>query len=94
MTDQRNGTALTMLRRPKVRLETGLSDSSLYDHIGRGLFTAPVKIGARSSAWPACEVEAINAARIAGKSADDVRKLVAKLHVNRLVLARTVPLEQ
>jgi len=37
----------------------------------------------RSVGWPSDEVEAINAARIAGKSVDEIRQLVIRLHAKR-----------
>ena len=79
--------ALTMLRRKSVIAESGLKNTNLYYHISKGLFTSPVKLGARCSAWPSFEVEAINAARIAGKTDDEIRELVAKLETDRMVLA-------
>ena len=46
---------------------------------GHGLYTPPIKIGPRASAWPDDEVEILNAARIAGKSDQEIRELVCKL---------------
>jgi prophage regulatory protein len=54
-----------------------------YADISRELFTDPVLIGDRAVAWPASEVEAVNAARIAGKTDDDIRELVRRLMVAR-----------
>jgi prophage regulatory protein len=48
-----------------------------------GLFTPPVPLGSRSVGWPAYEVEAINTARIAGKSDAEIRALVAELEAKR-----------
>jgi len=45
--------------------------------------TRPVKIGQRAAGYPANEVRAINAARIAGKSDDEIRALVERLHAQR-----------
>jgi prophage regulatory protein len=42
-----------------------------------------VQIGPRAVGWPSCEVAAINAARIAGKSDVEIRALVAKLEAAR-----------
>ena len=42
---------LYLLRLPDVRHKTGLSRSAIYRRIADGTFPAPVKIGARSSAW-------------------------------------------
>ena len=42
-----------------------------------------MSLGARAVGWPAGEVSAVNAARIAGKSDDDIRALVASLELKR-----------
>ena len=44
-------------------------------------------MGPRCVGWPANEVEALNAARIAGKADDDIRALVLKLEAARKVLS-------
>ena len=68
-----------------VKAETGhRSHASIYNAIKAGTFTKPVQIGQRSVGWPSDEVQAINAARIAGKSDTDIRELVNKLHIKRL----------
>lgn len=64
---------------PSIRSETGLPRSSFYARIRAGLFTKPVKIGRRAAGWPAHEVAALNAARIAGKSDEEIRDLVQSL---------------
>jgi prophage regulatory protein len=51
------------------------------------LFTKPVRIGSRSVAWPRHETEAINAARLAGKSDAEIRELVARLEKDRKAAA-------
>jgi prophage regulatory protein len=63
--------------------ERGRSRSSHYLDIQQGLFTRPVQIGLRAVGWPSSEVAAINAARIAGKSDEEIRELVAKLEAAR-----------
>jgi prophage regulatory protein len=72
-----------ILRVAAVRSATGDSKSGHYAKINAGLFTRPVKIGARASGWPESEVAAIQAARIAGKSSDEIRALVRKLEAAR-----------
>lgn len=59
------------------------SRSSHYSDIQAGLFTQPIHIGPRSVIWPDHEVEILNAARIAGKTDDEIRELVKKLEVDR-----------
>jgi prophage regulatory protein len=73
----------TILRLPAVKAETGNSRSTHYLRITQGLFTHPVQIGPRAVGWPSCEVAALNAARIAGKSDEEIRDLVAKLEAAR-----------
>ncbi|QBQ56640.1 helix-turn-helix transcriptional regulator [Nitrosococcus wardiae] len=72
-----------ILRLPAVKARTGLSRSTIYLHISEGRFPKPVPLGARAVGWPEDEVKAINAARIAGKSDDEIRALVIKLHADR-----------
>ena len=73
----------TILRIPSVKSESGLSRSTIYLRIAQGLWTKPVSLGARAVGWPSNEVEAINTARIAGKTDEEVRALVAKLEAAR-----------
>lgn len=75
---------MSILRMPAVKAATGHSShASIYTGIKHGLFTKPVKIGLRASGWPSYEVDAINAARIAGKSETEIRELVKSLHAKR-----------
>ncbi len=75
---------MTMLRLPQVKEKTGhRASASIYGAIKDGTFTKPIPIGARAVAWPDIEVDAINRARIAGKSKDDIRSLVIRLHEQR-----------
>lgn len=76
-------TTEALLRLPEVKRLTALSRSTIYARIAGGEFVAPVSLGARAVAWPEREVEAINAARIAGASNAEIRALVKRLHVAR-----------
>ena len=79
---------MSILRMPAVKLETGhKSHASIYTAIKAGTFTQPVQIGQRSVGWPSNEVQAINAARIAGKSETEIKELVNRLHAKRTELA-------
>ena len=73
----------TILRLPFVLGERGRSRSSHYLDIEQGLFTHPVSIGARAVGWPAYEVTMLNAARIAGKTDEEIRVLVVELEAAR-----------
>ena len=77
----------TILRLPAVMSESGLSRSTIYLRMSQGLWTKPVKLGARAAGWPADEIAALNAARIAGKSDDAIRALVVKLQAARKIAA-------
>jgi prophage regulatory protein len=66
---------------------TGQSRSSIYAAIPAGLFPPPIKITARAVGWCAEEVRALNGARIAGKSSDDIKALVASLVAVRALAA-------
>lgn len=61
----------------------GRGRTAHYGDIEEGLFTKPVKIGKGKVGWPEREVTAINAARIAGKSEDEIRELVRQLEAQR-----------
>ena len=77
----------TILRLPDVLKRRGRSRSSHYADIKAGLFVKPVLIGLRAIGTPDCEVDALNAARIAGKSDDEIRALVLRLETARKAAA-------
>ena len=77
----------TILRLPAVKTSTGLSRSTIYLRIAEGVFPKPVSLGGRAVGWPAHEITALNAARIAGKSDTEIRELVTKLETARKALA-------
>lgn len=86
---------MAILRMPAVKAETGhRSHASIYNAIKAGLFTKPVSIGQRSVGWPGDEVQAIIAARVAGRSETEIRDLVAKLHDARNDRWRAIGLVQ
>jgi prophage regulatory protein len=74
---------VTILRRKQVEALTGYSRSTIYLRISQGLFVRPVSLGARAVGFPAGEVDALNAARIAGRSEAQIRALVAALEAAR-----------
>lgn len=77
----------TILRLPAVKAECGLCRSTIYLRIAEGLWPKPVSLGARAVGWPAHEIASLNAARIAGKTNEDIRQLVAELEAARLKAA-------
>jgi prophage regulatory protein len=80
---------IPILRRPTVQQFTGKSKSAFYRDLKAGLFTKPVTIAEDkhgypcSVGWPYNEVQAINQARIAGKSNAEIKKLVQELEASR-----------
>ncbi len=79
---------MRILRKPEVKHAAGWrSDAGVSTAVKNGLLTSPVQLGPRSVGWPDYEVDAINAARIAGKTEADIRALVTRLHTQRTELA-------
>jgi prophage regulatory protein len=79
-----------ILRLPGVKGKMGhRADASVYNAIRDGLMTTGVAIGQRAKGWPDYEIDAINAARIAGQSEDQIRELVKRLHAQRTGLLAT-----
>jgi len=77
----------TILRLPAAKSESGYSRSTIYLRIVQGLWTKQVSLGPRCVGWPAHEVAALNAARIAGKTDEEIRALVVKLEAARKAAA-------
>jgi prophage regulatory protein len=73
----------SFMRPAQVRQNRGYSEASLYREVAARLLTRPVKISSRAVGWPKSEIEALNAARIAGKTEDEIRELVHELEAAR-----------
>lgn len=67
----------------EVFRQTGQCRSTYYNKLKDGLVTTPVRVGPRRVAVPQCEITALNAARVSGKSDDEIRALVVQLHEAR-----------
>lgn len=74
---------LILDRRPAVEAASGKRRSQLYADVAAGTFPPPVKIGTRASAWVRHEYQRILAARVAGKTDDEIKALVAELVAQR-----------
>lgn len=70
---------MKLIRLPQVLELTATARSTHHKRIQDGLMVPPVRLGANSVAYPEHEITAINTARVAGKSDDEIRQLVAKL---------------
>lgn len=66
-------------RKPEARVKFGVSNSTFYEWINLGLMVPGVALGTRSVGYPSHELDAIAAARIAGRSEDEIRDLVRNL---------------
>ena len=78
------GFLMNIWRLETCKAATGYrSTASIYQLIKKGLWTKPVNINVRSVGWPDSEILAINAARIAGQTDDQIRELVQSLHAKR-----------
>lgn len=76
-------TDYALLRLPEVLRRRGRCRASHYLDIKAGLFPHPVAIGPGAAAWPDYEVNAVNSARVAGKTDEEIRALVASLEAAR-----------
>lgn len=78
----------TILRLPEVMRATGKPKSTLYRDIAEGTFPRGIKIGRRSGGWVSTWIARINAARIAGKSEEEIKQMVAEMNAERGVAAQ------
>jgi prophage regulatory protein len=74
---------IALLRMRQVQALTGDSRSAAFEKRKAGLLPDPISIGARAKAYPEHEILAINSARIAGATDDQIRDLVKRLHTDR-----------
>ncbi len=72
------------LSQKEAQIHQHRSRSSYLRDIENGLCTKPIKVGSRSVVWLANELEQIRAARIAGLPDSEIKKLVNRLHEERL----------
>lgn len=70
---------LKFYRTAEARGQFGKNHSGWYDWINQGLMIPGVALGARARGYPEHELNAIAAARLAGKSEDQIRALVRDL---------------
>jgi prophage regulatory protein len=77
----------TIVRFPAVKAATGLAKSTIYLRINEGLLPKPINLGRRLVGWPESEIAAVNAARIAGQTDEEIRELVKRLEADRKLLA-------
>jgi prophage regulatory protein len=66
-------------RIPEIKRWMGKGRSSIYQDTKDGLLPPFVKLGPRAVGLPQNELEAINAARVAGKTPAEIKALVRRL---------------
>tara|TARA_R110000744_G_scaffold12588_3_gene37357 strand:+ start:1079 stop:1357 length:279 start_codon:yes stop_codon:yes gene_type:complete len=71
--------SLRIIRKPEIKLLTGLSTTSQFEQIKAGLLPRYINLGARSVGLFEHECQTILAARAAGKSDDDIKLIVKAL---------------
>lgn len=64
-----NDNTQALRKLPQVCSQTGLSAATVYRKVKEGNFPAPVKLGARASAWVGIEIDRWVAERIATRDA-------------------------
>lgn len=79
--------AQTIDRLSALKTFFGYSRSTTYNRIADGTLPKPVRMGPRLVGIPHHEIQAVLAARVAGKSDDEIRELVARLEAQRKVAA-------
>lgn len=75
--------SIFLQRLPEVLRQRQCGATKHYEDIAAGLWVPGVQLGRRAVAWPAQEVEVLQAAYVAGNSPDDIRALVRELVANR-----------
>jgi prophage regulatory protein len=68
-----------VIRKPEIKHLNGLSNTSYFEQIKKGLVVPFFSIGARAVAVYEDEIITVTTARAAGKSDDEIRKIVKAL---------------
>jgi len=79
--------SINMLRRKPAAKKLGICTSQSYIHEKEGLIPEFVSIGARAMAVSEKEIDVVNAARMAGKSNDEIKVIVRQLMDDRKVFS-------
>jgi len=74
---------MAILRVNRVMDCMGVRRTSIHEAVKDGTLTRPIRVTARAVGWPEHEVNAVIAARIAGKSKAEIQALVTELHTQR-----------
>lgn len=74
---------MNLIRAKQLKESKGIAPSTLYYWVSNGTFPAPIKLGERTSAWLAQEVEAVIKARVEGKDSEAIKRLIIDLKAKR-----------
>lgn len=69
---------LKLIRINEVIEVSGLKRSTIYSYISQGIFPSQIKLGLRCVAWVENEILEINSARIANKTEQEIKQLIAQ----------------
>ena len=72
-----------IVRRPEVLNLLQISQSALHDRIRKGIWPAPISLGARAVGWIYSENNQVLEAMIAGWSEEEIKQLVKSLMEQR-----------
>jgi prophage regulatory protein len=72
-----------LIRLKDVISISGLKRATIYSYISKGLFPLQITLGERIVAWIETEILAVNQARIAGKTEQEIQNLVSQLKIQR-----------
>lgn len=82
---------LKIIRREAVLNRFGMSKTWLADQIAQNLIPPPISLGGRAVGWLDHEINAVIAARAAGKGDEEVKGLIAALIEQREYMANPNP---
>ncbi|KZZ58851.1 hypothetical protein A3762_06670 [Oleiphilus sp. HI0125] len=68
-----------LMRQPEACKTLGIGRTTFYNDINNERMTPGIAVTSRTKAWPSDEVIAVQKARIAGKSTDEIKQLVREL---------------
>ena len=74
--------APSLISRPAASAKTGDPKSTFYDKVAKGQLPSPIYVGT-AARWVSLEIDKVVLFRIAGRSVDQIRKLVADMIASR-----------
>ena len=75
------------LRPAQLAARRSISQTTVWRNVNRGILPHPVQISVNAVGFPVAEIDALDAAVIAGKTDDELRALVKDLELARAAAA-------